>query len=144
MEELSFDNKGTCVFCYIPFRHTTLLSLVNLFRLPKVSVAYLTVNQPDLESRFLVSSQLGSSIQSGSSPSVGLQVVTQSTHLSKDCYPQLVQKPHCSEIPRKATIHLLPSFVSKLLMVWEYYCGKLLWRIYHSSLIAWLRDFTQV
>ena len=34
--------------------------------------------QPDLESRFIVRSQLGLSIQSGSSP--GLQVVTQFTH----------------------------------------------------------------
>ena len=25
MERASFDNKDTCVFCYIPFRHTTLL-----------------------------------------------------------------------------------------------------------------------
>ena len=54
--------------------------------------------QPDLESRFIVRPQLGPSVQSGSSPSAGLQVVTQSTHLSKDCYPQLVPNPNRSEI----------------------------------------------
>ena len=54
--------------------------------------------QPDLESRFVIRSQFGPSIQSGSSPSAGLQVVTQSTHLLKDCYPQLVSNPHRSEI----------------------------------------------
>ena len=65
-----------------------------------LSVAY-TLRQlilPDLESRFIVRSQLGPCIQSGSSPSAGLQVVTQSTHLSKDSYPQLVSNPHRSEI----------------------------------------------
>ena len=41
--------------------------------------------QPDLESRFIVRSQLDPSIQSSSSPSAGLQVVIQSTHLLKDC-----------------------------------------------------------
>ena len=50
--------------------------------------------QPDLESRFIVTSELGTGIQSVSSPSAGLQVVTQSTHLLKDCYPQLVPNPH--------------------------------------------------
>ena len=25
IKELSFDNQGTCMFCYIPFKHTTLL-----------------------------------------------------------------------------------------------------------------------
>ena len=54
--------------------------------------------QPDLESRFIVRSQFGPSVQSDSSPNAGLQVVTQSTHLSKDCYPKLVPNPQRSEI----------------------------------------------
>ena len=54
--------------------------------------------QPELESRFVVRSQFGPSIQPGSCPSVGLQVFTQSTHLSKYCYPKLVSNPHRSEI----------------------------------------------
>ena len=49
--------------------------------------------QPDLESQFIVRSQLGPSIQSGSSPSAGLEAVTQSTLLSKNCQPQLVSNP---------------------------------------------------
>ena len=52
------------------------------------------VIQPNLEFQ----SQLGPSIQSGSSPCTGLRLVTQSTHLSKDCYPQLASNPHRSEI----------------------------------------------
>ena len=66
-----------------------------------VSYSQLTLQQliqPDLESRFIFRSQLGPSIQSGSSPYAGLQVVTQSIHLSKDCYPKLVLNPHRSEI----------------------------------------------
>ena len=66
-----------------------------------VSYPQLTLQQliqPDLESRFIFRSQLGPSIQSGSSPYAGLQVVTQSIHLSKDCYPKLVLNPHRSEI----------------------------------------------
>ena len=54
--------------------------------------------QPNLESRFIVRSRLAPSIQSGSSPSAGLQVVKQSTHLSRDCYPQLILNPHRSKI----------------------------------------------
>ena len=57
---------------------------------------YLTLRQliqPELESRFIVRPQLGPNVQSGSSPSAVLQVVTQSTHLSKDCYPQLASNP---------------------------------------------------
>ena len=42
-----------------------------------LSVAYLRqLIQPDLESQFIVRSQLGPSIQSGSSPSAGLQMIT--------------------------------------------------------------------
>ena len=64
-----------------------------------LSVAYLTVaNLARLGISVHFRSQLGPSIQSDSSPSAGLQVVTQSTHLSKDCYPQLVSNPHRSEI----------------------------------------------
>ena len=54
--------------------------------------------QLDLEPWFIVRSQLGPSIQSGSYPCPGIQKVTRSTHLSKDCYPQLVLNPHPSEI----------------------------------------------
>ena len=42
--------------------------------------------QPDLEPRFVFRFQLVPRIQSGSSPSAGLQKVTQSSHLSKNCY----------------------------------------------------------
>ena len=51
-----------------------------------------------MESWFIARSHLGPSIQSGSSPSAALQVFTQSTHLSKECYPQLVLNPLCYEI----------------------------------------------
>ena len=54
--------------------------------------------QPDLESRIIVRSQLGPSIQSGQSPCARLQVLTQSTHLSKDCCSQLILSPNLSEI----------------------------------------------
>ena len=43
--------------------------------------------QSDLESRFIVKSQLGPSILSGPSPCAGLQVLTPSTHLLKDSRP---------------------------------------------------------
>ena len=76
------------------------LFLVTLFRArsfqPQLTLRQLI--QPDLESRYLVTSQLGPSIQSGSSPSAGLQVVTQSTHLSSDSYPQQVSNPRQSGI----------------------------------------------
>ena len=66
--------------------------------------------QLDLESGFIVRFQLGPSIQSGSSPSARLQVVTQSTHLSKDCYAQLVLNPHRSEIrpPKQLDYRCMP------------------------------------
>ena len=71
--------------------------------------------QPDLESRFIVRSQLGPIVQSGSFPSAGLQVVTQSTHLSKDCYPQLVSNPHRSEIraSKVAGLHVMLGVITK-------------------------------
>ena len=83
--------------------------------------------QSDLESRFLVRSQLGPSIQSGTFPSAGLQVATQSTHLLKDCHPQLVSNPHCFEIqPPKCmllhpttTLHLF-SFTFFINTIWNY------------------------
>ena len=81
------------------------------FFYPQLTLQYLQqLIQPDLESRFIVRSQLDLSIQSGSSPSAGLQVVTQSTHLSKDCYPQLVSNPLCSEIrpPRQLGYRCMP------------------------------------
>ena len=66
--------------------------------------------QPDLEPRFIVRSQLGPSIQSGFSPSAGLQVVTQSTNLSKDCYPQQVSNSHRSKIwlPKQPDCKCMP------------------------------------
>ena len=90
-----------------------LFFLVTLFRVGFLFQLQLTLRQliqPDLESRFVVSSQLGPSIQSGSSPSAGLQMVTQSTHLSKDCYPQLVSNPHHSEIrpPKQLNYRRMP------------------------------------
>ena len=51
-----------------------------------------------MEFRFIVKSQLGPSIYSGSSPSAGLQVVTHSNHLPKDCYPQLVSNATVADI----------------------------------------------
>ena len=51
-----------------------------------------------MESRFVVTSQWGPSIYSGFSPSAGLQIDPQSTHLLQDCYPQLELNPHCCEI----------------------------------------------
>ena len=74
--------------------------LVTLFRVglfyPQLNLRQLI--QPDLESRFIVRSQLGPRIQSGSSPSAELQVVTQSTHLQKNCYPSWYQN------------HIFPKF----------------------------------
>ena len=66
--------------------------------------------QPDLESRFIVRSQLDPSIQSGFSPSVGLQVVTQSTNLSIDCYPQQVSNSYRSKIrlPKQPDYKCMP------------------------------------
>ena len=43
-----------------------------------------------MESELIAKSHLGSSVLWSSSPCAGLQLVTQSTHLSKDCYSQLV------------------------------------------------------
>ena len=54
--------------------------------------------QLNLESWFIVRSLLVPSIYSGSSLCAGLQMVTQSTHLSKGCCPKLVFDPHRSEI----------------------------------------------
>ena len=73
--------------------------LVTLFRVRIfLSVAYLTVaNLAQLGPLFTVRSRLGPIVLPGSS-SAGLQVVTQSTYLLKDCYPQLVLNPHCSKI----------------------------------------------
>ena len=55
--------------------------------------------QLDLESWNIVRCHLGPSIQSGSSPCAGLQMVMQSSYLWKDCYPQLVLNPYNSKIP---------------------------------------------
>ena len=83
--------------------------------------------QLDLESRFAVRSQLGPSVYSGSSPSAGLRVVTQSTHLSKECYPQLVSNPHRPEIrsPKVAELQMhattrLSAFGCSFNVAWVY------------------------
>ena len=93
-----FSQHSHLGYRWLPTAHY--LFLVTLYRVGFfLSVATLRqLIQPELESRFIVRSQLGPSIQSGSSPSAGLQVVTQSTQLSRDCYPQLVLNPHHSEI----------------------------------------------
>ena len=64
----------------------------------------------DFESRFIVRFQLSPSIQSGFSPCARLQVVTQSTYLTKNCYPQLVLYPHRSEIetPKQLDYRYMP------------------------------------
>ena len=89
------------IFCFQGVQKSnTGLFLVTLFRVvffqPQFTLQWLT--QPDLESRFVVWSQLGPSILPGSSPSAGLQMVTKSTHLSMISYPQLVSNSHHSEI----------------------------------------------
>lgn len=70
--------------------------LATLFRIgyfyPQLTLRYLI--QPDLESPFVVGYQLAPSMQSDPSPCAELQVVKQSTHLSKDCYLPLVLNPH--------------------------------------------------
>ena len=76
--------------------------------------------QPDQESQFSnlnLSSQLVPSIQSGSSPCVELQVVTPSTHLSKDYYPQLLLNPHRSKIqpPKQLDYWCMPRVFTKWL-----------------------------
>ena len=83
------------------------LFLVVLFRAgffhPQLNLRQLI--QPDLESYYKFTSQLGPSIQPGS-PCAGQLVVTQSTHLQKDCYPQLVLNSNHSEIrPPKQLDH---------------------------------------
>ena len=64
-----------------------------------LSVAYFAVaNLARLGISFIVRPQSGPSIQTGSSLSAGLQVVTQPTHLWKNRYPKLVSNPHRSKI----------------------------------------------
>ena len=94
-------NSRQFVFCYSYFIQSRVFY-------PQLTLRQLI--QLNLESRFIVRSQLGLSIQPGSSPSAGLQVVTQSTHLLKDCYPQLVLNPHRSEIrpPKQLDYRCMP------------------------------------
>ena len=66
-----------------------------------LSVAYLTVAnlaRLGISVHCYVSVRCQYLVRLLSSPSAGLQVVTQSTHLSKDSYLQLVLNPHRSEI----------------------------------------------
>ena len=73
----------------IPKFAVSLFFLVTLFRVRSfhLQLTLRQLIQPDMKSRFIVRSHLGPSIYSGSSPGYGLQVVTQSTHLSKEFYP---------------------------------------------------------
>ena len=76
-----------------------------------LSVAYLTeANLARLGISVHCQVSVRSNIQSGSSPRAGLQVVTQSIHLSKDCYPQLLSNPHCSKIrlPKQLDYKCMP------------------------------------
>ena len=73
-------------------------SYFNQSRVFYTQLIFRSLIQPDFKSRFIVRSQFGPSIQSGSSLSDGLQVVAPSSHLLKDCYPRLVSHQHCSEI----------------------------------------------
>ena len=80
-----FLNTDTIIATFFSFFFSLLLES-DFYLFPTLE----QLSQSDLESQFFVRSQLGSSIQSGSSPCAGLQLVTQSAHLLKDCYPQLV------------------------------------------------------
>ena len=108
---LSFYSEG---FLELPLQFfLELLFFFQLLYLESGFFPQLTLRQliqPDLESRFIVRSHLGPSIQSGSFTSAGLQVVTQFTHLSKDCYPQLVSNPHRSKIrsPQQLDYRCMP------------------------------------
>ena len=98
------------------------------------AVAYLMVaNLARLGSRLVVRSQLGPSIQSGSSPSAGLQVVTQSTHLSKDCYPQLVSNPRRSEIqpPKQLDYRCMPLHPALPTIICHYLQKTFQLKFYH-------------
>ena len=65
-----------------------LFFLVTLFRVGfLLSITYLMVANLAWFRILILRSQLGPSIESSSFPSAGLQVVEQSTHLLKDCYP---------------------------------------------------------
>ena len=57
----------------------------------------MAANLVGAESRFAAASHPDLSILSGFSNFAGLQVVTQSTHHLKDCYPRLVLNQHRSE-----------------------------------------------
>ena len=101
------------IFQKIHVRNKTLDPFFCYFTQSQVFNLWLTLQQliqPDLESQFIVRSQLGASIQSGSSPIAELQVVTKSTHLMKDCYAQLVSKPHHSKIrpPKQLGYRCMP------------------------------------
>ena len=101
-------------YCYLKsyFFFFQLLYLESGF----LSVAYLTVaNLARLEISVHCQVSFRSSIQSGSSPSAGLQVVTQSTHLSRDCYPLLVSNLHHSEIrpPKQLDYRCMPLHPTK-------------------------------
>ena len=83
--------------CFVYFR--TFLFLITLIE--SVFNSQLSLRQliqPNLESRFVVMFHLVPNLKSGSSPCAGLQVVTQPTHLLKNCYPQMRENPHRSEI----------------------------------------------
>ena len=69
-----------------------------LWMAPYLQLTLRQLIQSNLESQFFVRSQLGPTTQSGFSSCAGLHLVTKFTHLSKDCYPQLVLNSHRSKI----------------------------------------------
>ena len=82
---ISSNSLGS--FCSMLAREFIYLFIFSYFIQSRVFYPQLTLRQliqPDLKSRFIVRSQLGPSFQLGLSLSVGLQLVTQSAHLSKN------------------------------------------------------------
>ena len=102
--------------------------------------------QPDMKSRFVVGSQLSPSIQSGFFPCAGLQVVTQFTHLLKDCYSQLVLNPHCSEVipTKQLDYRCIPFHLWSVFFCVQTEYGDLQKKTDHKSLHIYLEIFYSV
>lgn len=100
--------------CNMATKHVFPLTLfrVGFYRQPTIQ----QLIQSDLEFRFLARFQLSRSIQLGSSPCAGLQRVTQSNHLLKECCPQLVSKPHLSGIqpPKQLGYRSMPLSLTNI------------------------------
>ena len=94
---LPFPN--TVIQATVGYLPVTILSFFSYFIQSWVFLSVATLRQliqPDLESRFIVRSQLGPRSSQAPLSSAGLKVVTQSTYPSKDYYPQLVSNPYRS------------------------------------------------